>query len=97
LRLLDHAVVHFFFSIALESLVKQGFKPRRSIFLASGFDEEASGTFVRSYDVSLRAWDSMLLSPDREHNPSPSTYQVLMARIISLCWLMKEVCVPIFS
>ena len=33
--------------ITLETLLKHGYEPSRGIFLASGFDEEVSGTRVR--------------------------------------------------
>jgi Gly-Xaa carboxypeptidase len=35
---------------AIESLISKGFEPTRSIVLAFGFDEEASGTYV-SYSM----------------------------------------------
>ena len=32
---------------AMETMLANGFQPARTVVLASGFDEESSGTFVR--------------------------------------------------
>lgn len=45
---------------AVETLIEQGFSPRRTVMLAFGFDEEASGKQVcYSYLVTYMEWCSI--------------------------------------
>ena len=43
----------------VENLIKTGFKPTRSIFLAFGFDEEASGLHVSSFVIRRVHYNSV--------------------------------------
>jgi Gly-Xaa carboxypeptidase len=38
---------------SIETLIKKGFKPRRTVVISMGFDEEVSGRMVSSYLVNL--------------------------------------------
>lgn len=73
---------------AIETMIANGYEPTRTVVLAFGFDEEASGFHVRSMSLtSLFKRESLC----RAHKPWLSNSKKCLVRTGMQCWSTKEV------
>ena len=71
-------------SSAIESLLEAGFKPRRSVVLAFGFDEESSGFQVSFWTYFLRSRPFLKIAiPDRVLVLLDERWKMLMGKTAS--------------